>query len=75
MVEMENFFEAARIPPKNWVSVVKIQLTNVARMWWHAKEARLVKHIFWDVFLKGSSLDYFAPPLNKAVKEKFIELK
>lgn len=51
--DMENLLEVAHIPPKSQVNVMKIQFTDIARIWWKSEEARLERLIAWKVFSNG----------------------
>ena len=41
MMDTTDLMKAAWIPDENQVEVTKIQLKDVARIWWLAEEARL----------------------------------
>jgi len=45
LIDIMDLVKAARVPEKNQVEVTKIQLRDVARIWWLAEEARLEKPI------------------------------
>ena len=42
ITDVENLLEAANVPVADYVKVVKVQLTDVARTWWLAEEAKIV---------------------------------
>ena len=48
LTDATDLLKAARVPEEDQVEVIKIQLKDVARNWWLAKEARLDKPITWD---------------------------
>jgi len=57
------------------VEVAKIQLRDVARTWWLAKEATLEKPITWDQFSKGFYERFFRVIAQKEMEEEFIRLQ
>ena len=57
------------------MEVAKIQLRDVARTWWLAKEATLEKPITWDQFSKGFYERFFRVIAQKEMEEEFIRLQ
>jgi len=67
--------KAARVPEENHEEVTKIQLKDVARTWWLAKEVRLDKPITWDQFSKSFYDRFFPTIAQKEMEEQFIRLQ
>ena len=75
LIDTTDLLKIARIPDENQVEVSKIQLKDMARTWWLAKEARLEKPITWDQFLKGFYERFFPAMANKEMEEQPIKLQ
>jgi len=69
-----DLVKATRIPDENQVKMAKIQLKDVARMWWLAEVARLKKPITWDSSRRISMKRFFSVIAQNKMKERFIEL-
>jgi len=75
LIDMTDLLKAARISGENQVEVVKIQLKDVTRTWWLAKEARLEKPISWDHFSKGFYERFFPATSQKEMEEQSFRLQ
>ena len=53
---MTDLLKSTRVPDENQAKMTKIQLKDVAKIWWLAEAARLEKLITWDQFSK----DFYA---------------
>lgn len=57
IMDIENPLKAVRIPKENQVEVVFIQLTDMARTWWLAKEVRHQEPLtLWRHFMPSFSM-------------------
>ena len=63
--EVEDLLVAARVPAVSHVEVAKLQLKDVARVWWKVEEERLEKPVPWFVF-RELYFDKFFPETSKA---------
>ena len=75
LVDTINLLKAAWVLDKNQVKVAKIQLKDVARIWWLTEEARLENPITWDQFSKGFYGRFFPVTAQKKMEEQFIRLQ
>jgi hypothetical protein len=74
LVDMANLLQAARVPEADQVDVVKIQFTDIARIWWLAEEARMQRPISWkqlDSFLER----FFPKTAKKEMEARFCQLR
>jgi len=70
-----DLLNAARVPQESQVEVAKIQLTDIARIWWLAEEARLERPITWTTFSKSFYSRFFPATAQEEMEEQFIGLK
>ena len=75
LIDTTDLLKAARVPEEDQVEVAKIQLQDVVRNWWLAKEARLDKPITWDQFSKSFYDRFFPTTAQKEMEEQFIRLQ
>lgn len=59
LVGTTNLLAVLRIPKADQVEVVKIQLTDIARTWWLAEEARMTQPISWKQFSDNFYMCFF----------------
>lgn len=71
----ENDLTAAQIPKSRWVEIGKMQLTDIARIWWETQETRLDKPIAWDTFKELFNAKYFSEIAKMELHERFVNLK
>ena len=74
LIDTTDLMRAAQISDENQVKVVKIQLRDVVRTWWLAKETRLETPISWDQFSKSFYEKFFPRTAQKEMEEQFIRL-
>ena len=75
ITDMENLLEAANVPIVDYVKVVKVQLTDIARTWWLTEEAKIQVSHTWKQFSDGFFERFFPESAQKDLEEKFIALK
>jgi transposase InsO family protein len=75
ITDMENLLEAANVPAADYVKVVKVQLTDIARTWWQTEEAKSAVPRTWKQFTDGFFERFFPESAQKDLEEKFIALK
>jgi uncharacterized protein GlcG (DUF336 family) len=75
ITDMENLLKAAKVPEADWVEVINIRLTDVARSWWLAEEASLTPPITWKNFRDGFFERFFPSTARLEMKEQFVKLK
>lgn len=74
IVDVTSLLSAARVPDEDQVDMVKIQPTDVARIWWLAEENKLQKPITWkftDSFLER----FFHLSAKREMESQFCNLK
>lgn len=72
---MKNLLKVVRIPKKNRVEVVCIQLTDVARTWWLADEVRHQEPLNWKKFMEVFHARFFQVSEKQVMRKKFLELQ
>ena len=75
ITDMANLLEGANIPAADQVKMVKLRLTDIARSWWLAEEAKLTEPITWKQFSDSFDERFFPESARKDMEEKFIGLK
>ena len=63
-VDMTNLLEAANIPARDQLRIVKVQLSDIARTWWLAEEAKLSGQATWKEFMDGFD-ERFSPEIAR----------
>ena len=64
-----------KIPEADQVEVVKIQLTDVSRIWGLAEEERLEPPITWKEFTDSFNERFFPKTAKREMPEQFMKLK
>lgn len=72
---MKTLLKAARIPKENRVEVMYIQLTNVARICWQAKEVRHQELLILETFVVAFHARFFHASAKREMRKKFLELQ
>lgn len=57
------------------MDVVCIQLTNVTRTWWLAKEIRYQEHLTWEKFVEAFHSKFLHALAKLEMRKKFLELQ
>ena len=75
ITDVENLLEVANVPATDYVKVVRVQLTDVARTWWLAEVAKTQAPHTWKQFSDGFFKRFFPESAQKDLEERFIALK
>lgn len=74
-MDMENFLKATRILKESRVEVVCIQLTDVVRLWWLAKEVRHQEPLTWQKFAEACHARFLHALAKREMRKKLQELQ
>ena len=75
LIDTANLLVVARIPERDRVEVVKIQLADVARDWWTTEEERLEQPVSWDQFSTSFYERFFPKIARRQLEQHFIGLQ
>lgn len=57
------------------VNIIKIQLTDIARIWWQVQGDRLEQPISWEDFTRSFYKRFFLKIVWREMKQQFLNLK
>ena len=74
-MDMTNLLNASRVPKAEQFEVVKVQLIDVARIWWLAEEEWLEPPIAWEQFIDSFYERFFLKTARSEMEQQFINLQ